>query len=203
MSIKTPSSRIPAFLIAGCALAQPAIAAENPGVHEHGSARLQMALEDNRIDSMFTSPAYNLAGFEHKAKTDEERKRLADIRDWLETNPLVDTQSGGCTVTAATIELGGNSEHQENHDHHDEHHNDHHHDDEHGHGNKHQDKSTHRDYEIAQQLECDSDTSGQAFNSPLMSRFPELQELSIEWVSASGQGSTRMTSPDDTFTPGE
>lgn len=198
--------RIPTLLIAACAFGQPVIAADNPGAHEHGSARLQMAVEDNRIDLMFTSPAYNLAGFEHEARTDEQKQKLAGIRQWLQTNALINTESNACKVTAATVELGGDSESHGTHEHHDEHHHSDHHEekdeDKHGHGDNHDDKSTHRDYEVAQQLECDSDISRQAFNSPLMSRFPELKELSVEWVSASGQGSARITSPDTSFSPG-
>ncbi|WP_420389600.1 ZrgA family zinc uptake protein [Marinobacter sp.] len=44
-------------MIAACSLAPVALAADNPGAHEHGHARLQMAVEENRIDLMLNSPA--------------------------------------------------------------------------------------------------------------------------------------------------
>lgn len=189
-------SVIRACLIAAGIAAQPVIAADNPGAHEHGSARLQMALEANRIDLIFNSPAYNLAGFEHEARTEEEKTRLATVRSWLETNPLVNTAADDCKVTTATVELEGSSDDHDHHDHH-------HHHDEHHHGDGHGKKATHRDYEVSQQLECSGEASSQAFSSPLMGRFPELQELTIEWVGSSGQGSFRMTSSGQTFSPGD
>lgn len=60
-------------MVAACSLAPMALAADNPGAHEHGHARLQMAVEENRIDLMLNSPAYNLAGFEHGARTEAEK----------------------------------------------------------------------------------------------------------------------------------
>ncbi|MBE95501.1 DUF2796 domain-containing protein [Marinobacter sp.] len=177
-------------MIAACSLAPVALAADNPGAHEHGHARLQMAVEENRIDLMLNSPAYNLAGFEHGARTDAEKSRLADISRWLETTPLINTAAADCRVTAAAVELGGE---EENHDG-DTHHEDGHHDEEH-HG-----EATHREYDVSQQLECNRIDADQEFTSALMERFEGMAELTIEWVSPSGQGSARLTPSNRAFT---
>ena len=177
-------------MIAACSLAPVALAADNPGAHEHGHARLQMAVEENRIDLMLNSPAYNLAGFEHGARTEAEKSRLADITRWLETTPLVNTAAADCRVTAAAVELGGE---EENHDG-DTHHEDGHHDEEH-HG-----EATHREYDVSQQLECNRIDADQEFTSALMERFEGMAELTIEWVSPSGQGSARLTPSNRAFT---
>lgn len=204
------------------AAAGPAMAADNPGAHEHGHAVLQMAVEDNRIDLMLTSPAHNLAGFEHEPRNDEQRDRLADINQWLETTALVDTATPGCHVTAASVQLGEEmgGDHDEHHgkhhgEHHKEHHKEHHgdkghhdhHDEDHhdrhkqhhGHGDKHK-QATHREYEVSQQLACEGIGASQEFTSALMERFAELEELTVEWVSPSGQGSARLTSSNRAFT---
>ena len=177
-------------MVAACSLAPMALAADNPGAHEHGHARLQMAVEENRIDLMLNSPAYNLAGFEHGARTEAEKSRLADITRWLETTPLVNTAAADCRVTAAAVELGGE---EENHDG-DTHHEDGHHDEEH-HG-----EATHREYDVSQQLECNRIDADQEFTSALMERFEGMAELTIEWVSPSGQGSARLTPSNRAFT---
>jgi len=177
-------------MVAACSLAPMALAADNPGAHEHGHARLQMAVEENRIDLMLNSPAYNLAGFEHGARTDAEKSRLADISRWLETTPLINTAAADCRVTAAAVELGGE---EENHDG-DTHHEDGHHDEEH-HG-----EATHREYDVSQQLECNRIDADQEFTSALMERFEGMAELTIEWVSPSGQGSARLTPSNRAFT---
>lgn len=186
--------RIVGCLLASCALAPAAFAAESLGAHEHGQARLQMALENNQIDLIFTSPAYNLAGFEYEARTKEEKKLLADIHRWLETTPLINTSSGACTVAAVTVELGGDDKSHGGHDHHKD---GHHHD---KHQGDHQDGGeTHRDYEVTQQLACEGISVNDTFTSPLPERFPELEKLTIEWVGPSGQGSTVMTPESRTF----
>jgi hypothetical protein len=108
---RTHTSRQPTFvlmscLLVSCALAPAAFAAGNPGAHEHGQARLQMVLENNQIDLIFTSPAYNLAGFEYQARTDGEKKRLAEIDHWLATTPLINSVPGACTIAVVTVEPG-------------------------------------------------------------------------------------------------
>lgn len=181
-------------------LAAPALAADNPGAHEHGHARLQMAVEENRIDLMFNSPAFNLAGFEHEARTGGEKSQLADINRWLETTPLVNTSATDCRVTAAAVELGGHMEAhgEDDHDDHHDHDEDHHDHDGHEHG-----ETMHREYDVSQQLECGRIGASQEFTSALMDRFQAMEELTIEWVGPSGQGSARLTPSTRTFTVNE
>lgn len=172
------------YLLAACTLPAATFAADNPGAHEHGHARLQLAIEKNSIDLMFTSPAYNLAGFEHEARTDEERNRLAGIKQWLNTTPLVNVDDASCRITAAAVELGGE-------DTDDEHGHDHHDDDE---------KTSHREYDVSQQLQCQGMGANREFTSALMEKFENLEELTVEWVSQSGQGSARLTPSSRAFT---
>jgi hypothetical protein len=157
-------------------LAPAVFAADNPGTHEHGQAQLQMALENSNIELMFSSPAYNLAGFEHEARTDEQKKMLADIRQWLETTPLVNNGAGACRVAGVTVQLGDEGG---SHNHHEE--------------------ETHRDYAVAQQLTCEGMAVGDTFSTPLPARFPELEALAVEWVGPSGQGSRMITGPGQSF----
>ncbi len=186
------ASPFPGWVLAPCVLAPLAFAADNPGAHEHGQARLQMALENDRIELMLTSPAYNLVGFEYKARTEAEKKQLADTSQWLKTTPLINTGAGTCSVTSATVSLGGDQEHH-HHDDHDGHHHDHSHDQHSG------DKTTHRDYEVTQQLSCAGIGPDQTLTTPLPERFPELETLTIEWVGPNGQGSTVVTSESRNF----
>ena len=187
-------------MVAACSLAPMALAADNPGAHEHGHARLQMAVEENRIDLMLNSPAYNLAGFEHGARTEAEKDRLADINRWLETTPLVNTAAADCRVTASAVELGGGEENHSGDTHHDHGHDEHdHHEDEH-HDEEHHGETTHREYDVSQQLECNHLDADLAFTSALMERFEGMKELTVEWVSPSGQGSARLTPSNRAFT---
>lgn len=191
-----------ASLFAACTLSPMAAAADNPGAHEHGSAQLQLALEDNQIELMFTSPAYNLAGFEHQARNDEEKAQLAQIRQWLESTPLVNTENGACSLASATVKLGGEEGSHHDEDDHDEHHHDEHEDDHHGtehHEEGRHEEESHRDYDVAQQLTCKGMTSATTLISAVSARFPELLELATEWVAPSGQGSALVTQSKPSF----
>lgn len=187
-------------LFATFSFAPAVLAADNPGAHVHGHARLQVAVEDNRIDLMLSSPAHNLAGFEHEARTEAQKNKLAEINHWLETSPLVNSPAADCRVTAAAVELGGEEESHGEGDHHDHSHDEHdHHQDEHHDHDDHHGEATHREYTVSQQLECSSIGAGQSFASTLMERFEGMEELTVEWVSPSGQGSARLTSSNRTF----
>ncbi len=209
MPIQTPVSRSSrtdrpqrfltlGYLLAACTLPALSYAADNPGAHEHGQARLQIAVEDTSIDLMLTSPAYNLAGFEHEARTDQEKKQLADIEQWLKSNPLVNSADAGCRVIATAVELGGEDS-GESHGHHGDHHDEHHGEDHHDHDEHHK-EATHREYDVSQQLECDGAGERLTLTSELMEEFGNLEELAVEWVSPIGQGSARLTPSNRAFT---
>lgn len=206
--IKHPlCSALPACLgLAAMALITPALAADNPGAHRHGHGQLQMAIEGNRVDLSFTSPAYNLAGFERDAQTPEEERHLQEIEDWLGTHPLVEGLSASCSVTGAEVHYAGS---QQN-DHHDKHsHYEHRHGDEghqghdgHGHGDS-REGDSHREYQVSQQLECNELGVSQGFDATVMTRFPELEALAVQWVSEAGQGSVRLEGGNTRFTVGD
>ena len=55
--------------------------------HEHGVARLNVALEGKILELELESPAMNLVGFEHAANSDDDKAKVAAVRAQLE-NPL-------------------------------------------------------------------------------------------------------------------
>ena len=166
------SLRAAGSVLAISLLSPAAFGADNPGAHQHGHSQLQVAVEGDRLDLIFTSPAQNLAGFERDARTPEEEARLETIRKWLETNPLIDT------VIDAVARQPGSDGDQQHHGHH------HDHDD-------HKDEG-HREYEVSQQLNCQELTADGRFNAAVMAQFPGIEVLSVQWVSEEGQGSVRL-----------
>jgi hypothetical protein len=196
------------FLATSSALmAFSANASDNPGAHQHGHADLQVALDGNQIDLIFTSPAYNLLGFEHRARTEDQKALVREATAWLERTPLINTPDANCTVTSVEVyhEAGGNSDdhHDHNHDSHGHDHHDHHgHDDheaEHEHEHEHSEGYTHSDFEVTQVLNCTGLASVDTLLTPLTERFPEIEHLEVEWVWSGGQGSTRLEQTDRSF----
>ncbi|WP_394560578.1 DUF2796 domain-containing protein [Aquipseudomonas alcaligenes] len=54
------------------------------GAHEHGVASLNVALDGQTLEIQLESPAMNLVGFEHTAKSDADKAKVASARKHLE-----------------------------------------------------------------------------------------------------------------------
>jgi len=54
------------------------------GAHEHGTARLNAALDEQTLELELDSPAMNLVGFEHPATSDADKAAVAQARAQLE-----------------------------------------------------------------------------------------------------------------------
>lgn len=156
--------------------------------HQHGHAQLQIALENNNIELILTSPAYNLLGFEHQPHTEQQKQTLENAKHWLTTQALVTPNNGKCTVTSANMDFTAKTADQDHHEH------DHHHDDANS-----QAKNEHANIEASQVLKCTGADFSGGFTTPLIGQFPEIQNLSVEWVTNSGQGSAKLSTPDNKF----
>lgn len=74
--------------------------------HVHGIAKLDVALEGPQITLAFTSPLDNLLGFEHRPRTDAQRRaaetllsRMKDLGSFFKLDP-----AAACTAAAAQVE---------------------------------------------------------------------------------------------------
>ena len=167
------------FFLAGAAIASagPVLASDNPGAHQHGHAELQLAIKGEQIDLLFTSPAYNLVGFEHLARSDDQKALVNEVTNWLGQTPLADTSEGGCAVMNAVVHhQAGGDDHGHSH----------------GHDHDHQDESSHSDFEVTQTLSCPGLGSSQALATPITTRFSGIEHLGVQWVWPEGQGSARL-----------
>ena len=154
----------------------PSMAQDNPAAHQHGHAELQVAFAGEQIDLLLESPAWNLLGFEHQPRTKEQRQKLDGLREWVAANALT------------TSELHTGWEGHEAHD--DQGH------DQDAHAN-------HSDLEITQSLRCEALPDASTFTAPILDAYPALELLDVQWVSAQGQGGTRLTRSDNRFRPGQ
>jgi len=192
-------------LIAPTLLALAATTAESQtslSAHNHGDATLQIAIDGSEATLVFTSPAYNLLGFEYAPRSDAEREKATQVSDWFKDTPLL--SGAGCQLVSAQVhhDLGEGHEseshhdhesHSDDHSHHDDH--DDHESEEHGHHEE-DDAQTHSELEVSQSLKCDELLDGSTVATPLMAEFDNLQHLSVEWVSGSQQGATKLSKSD-------
>jgi hypothetical protein len=77
--LKFIAAAVPLVLGLACVAASEAIADEfrSRGAHDHGSATVDIAVQDATLDISLHSPAINVVGFEHAPRSVEEKTALA------------------------------------------------------------------------------------------------------------------------------
>ncbi|PVY77350.1 uncharacterized protein DUF2796 [Tamilnaduibacter salinus] len=182
-----------------------AAAASNPGAHEHGKARLEVAIEGRTAIIRFESPAMNLVGFEHDPRTPEQRQAITDATGHLEHHALLDRSGDTCAITDSRVErLAGRADpetHQADHgDHGDHGEQDHHEAHSHHDDDDHAEASSHSEFHVMQTLACDEPLAGQTLTTGLFTEFAGIEVIEAAWVSGSGQGGASLTTDRPTLT---
>jgi len=183
--------------------------------HEHGSASMNVAIDDDVVVIELESPWDNLVGFEHTPKTDEQIAMVDAALDTLvQANQLFAFKGTQCALTNAMIENGlamaddehHDDEHADEHEHHDdehEHHDDEHadehehHDDEH-HDEKHADAhdhsgETHASIFVGYTFECEDIASLTGIDVTLLNVWDGFEELDVQLIGPGGQALLELT----------
>ncbi|MDE0224576.1 MAG: DUF2796 domain-containing protein [Gammaproteobacteria bacterium] len=66
-----------AVLVLACGTVGVTAAEITPEAHEHGMAEIELAVEGSDVQVNFASPVYNLVGFEHAPRDEEDREAVA------------------------------------------------------------------------------------------------------------------------------
>jgi hypothetical protein len=171
----------------------------NLGAHEHGVSELNIVIEGNKLEMQLRSPAMNIVGFEHKASTAQQIRKVKQSEVKLhEHKALFSFSSGGCKLTQAKIDLSDLIKHKttEKDAHtHDHHKNDldhsHEHEDEHG---DHSEIVAHYYYDCEDMDELSSISLG------FFDVFPAMQQIKSMLITTSGQGAAYLTRSNKTIT---
>ena len=146
------------------------------GAHEHGVASLNVALDGKLLELQLESPAMNLVGFEHAAKSDADKAKVAAAKRELEQPlSLFALASGDCKATEVELEspLFGGEGHE--HDHH-------------AHEGEHSDVQAHYRFECANANELKQLDLGELFK-----RFPATEKIQVQLIGPSGQQGVELT----------
>ncbi|OEC38539.1 zinc-binding protein [Pseudomonas sp. 1D4] len=157
------------------------------GAHEHGVARLNAALDGSTLELELESPAMNLVGFEHEARSDADKAAVAKARAELE-KPLALfalPEAAGCKVSEQKLEspLFGNAPEKAH---------------EHEHEHKHEDGDKH-DHEHSEihahyHLECATPAKLTGLDlKGLFTRFPATQKIQVQLIGPMGQQGAELT----------
>lgn len=112
-------SRLLLLLVSVAAISWSQVGAKRShGAHAHGAAKLSIALEGQRLEMEFESPAHAVLGFEHEAKSAADRKRAEAALTLLKArfNEMVMLPpAAGCTARPEKVEVHQDGSHSEVH----------------------------------------------------------------------------------------
>ena len=149
------------------------------GAHEHGVASLNAALDGNLLELQLESPAMNLVGFEHAAKSDADKAKVAAAKRELEQPiTLFALDSGDCKATEVELQspLFGDADHGHDHDH------------DHDHEGEHSDIRAHYRFECTKANELK-----QLDLAELFKRFPATEKIQVQLIGPNGQQGVELT----------
>ncbi|PTS85992.1 DUF2796 domain-containing protein [Pseudomonas sp. HMWF032] len=150
--------------------------------HEHGAAQLNVVLDGKALELQLESPAMNLVGFEHAAKSAADKAKVAAARSQLEQpQALFGLAAGDCSVNKQELESPLFTEHG---------HEEHKHDDHHEHAKD----SEHSDIHVHYSLDCQKPEALKQLNlGELFKRFPATEKIQVQLIGPNGQQGLELT----------
>ena len=186
------------LILVTCSLEASAVA---QSTHVHGQGQVGMAIDQNLISMTLESPGADIVGFEHEARTAEEKTTVTEALKHL-SDPMFVIQlpaNASCKVVQASSEVTsengdeGHADH-EDHDEHEEHadHDDH---EKHEDHDEHEEHADHEEHEneahgsfIAEyQLECATIAAIDSIKFVYFDHFRNAQSLIVVLIDKNGQ----------------
>lgn len=178
--------------------ATPAFAQETRQMeaHEHGTGRLNIAVEGNTVAMELHAPGADIVGFEYAPESDADQAKVAAAVEALEA-PLdlfVLPEAAGCRVTEthAALELEGEDVH-EGHDEHEAHEEEHDHEEGHDDHDDHAAEAGHSGFQAEYSLTCENPSALTRIEFAYFAQFENALELEVQVVTASGAQAFEVT----------
>ena len=190
------------------AVASPAdlgAAEEQHGPHVHGIGQLNLALDGEELEIELIAPGVDIVGFEHEAKSAEDKKAIEAAADRLRDAERLFAipAAADCHLEEAEVESGlieEEHEHESEHDHEEEHDHaeEHDHEEEHDHAEEHEE--SHAEFHAHYHFHCDDPDSLKHLDVKFFEVFPSAELLHVQMVSPNGQSATELTAEDARLT---
>ena len=145
--------------------------------HEHGVASLNVALDGQTLEIQLQSPAMSLVGFEHEAKSEADKAKVAAARQHLEQPQALFALpiEAKCALQDSELDsplFGGHA------------HDEHEHADEHGHS----------DIDASYRFACANAEALQTLElGSFFGTFPGTEKLEVQLIGPSGQQGAELT----------
>ena len=175
--------------------------------HEHGAANLMLAIEGDKLQIGIEVPSESLIGFEHFPKSRSDRENFDEAIKIL-SNPskfFSTPDDAECLLTGLNVsqtlfsgeeedEDGHEEEDEQGHEKKDEHgHDDH---DEHGHEDS-EKVEIHSEFRSNYFWNCLHTDEIDSIGNKFFSFFPRIEEIRVNWITNSGQGSLEIEPEDN------
>jgi hypothetical protein len=135
--------------------------------HVHGSATLSIALESSKKGTLLLeSPADNIFGFEHEAKSASDKKTKEDSLEILKSQAsqlFVFAKEKNCLINSTKIEV-----------------------------KKDQSKSNHSEVEALFTFTCEKDLTQTNLQINLGKKFPKVEDLDVQTISDQKQSASEL-----------
>ena len=171
--------------------------------HEHGAAIIKMVMEDEKLQIEFEVPSESLIGFEHFPKSQSNRENFNKAIKILSDPSKIFSQpiKAECLLVGMNVSQSLFSNEEEHGHDESEKEEEHGHDEsekEEEHGHDESEKSEiHSEFKSNYYWNCQHLDEIDSIGTQLMSFFPRIEEIRVNWISNNGQGSLELESEDD------
>ena len=157
--------------------------------HEHGAANLMMVMEEEKLQIEFVVPSESLIGFEHFPKSQSNRENFNEaIKMLSDSSKLFSTPAEAeCLLTGLNVSQSLFFS-EEEHDYEAE--------EEHGHEDS-EKAEIHSEFKSNYYWNCLHIDEIDSIGNKLFSFFPRIEEIRVNWITTSGQGSLEIESGDN------
>ncbi|MBU2532668.1 MAG: DUF2796 domain-containing protein [Alphaproteobacteria bacterium] len=162
-------SILAAILLLGSGIASSAFAAERhreAGAHQHGHGKVEIAMEGSELVIELHAPANDIVGFEHAAKSAEDKAAITTAQKTLEdfSKVIILPSDAGCRLTTASAELEREA-----------------------------DRSDHASFHASYTFACDKLSALSTISFKYFETFSRAEELDVAVISTKGQKSFEAT----------
>ena len=160
--------------------------------HEHGAAIIMMVMEDEKLQIEFEVPSESLIGFEHFPKSQSNRENFNKAIKVLSDPSKLFSQpiKAECLLVGMNVSQSlFSNEEEHGHDESEK-------EEEHGHDES-EKSEIHSEFKSNYYWNCQHLDEIDSIGTQLMSFFPRIEEIRVNWISNNGQGSLELESEDD------
>ena len=149
--------------------------------HEHGAAIIKIVMEEERLQVEFEVPSESLIGFEHFPNSQSNRENFNEAIKILSVPSRLFSISSKAECLLVGMNVSQSLFPNE---------------DEHGHDES-EKSEIHSEFKSNYYWNCQHLDEIGSIGSQLMTFFPKIDEIQVNWISNNGQGSLELESKDD------